>query len=672
MSHGYRADIDGLRAVAVVLVVLFHAGLTGLGGGFVGVDVFFVISGYLISGILFDELKATGRISLLGFYARRVARIVPTLVLVTCATLAAGVLLLSSTLFEVHSLAKSAAATLLFAANFYFLSATTGYFAEDAGEQPLLHTWSLGIEEQFYLAWPVLLIAAARLGRGGGGAFRTRCLIAVGLITIASLAHCAWLNPTRPALAFFLPTTRFWELGIGSMLALGEGRLARAGLGSAAAVVGLAAVVLSALLAREDTGFPLPWAVAPVLGTALIIVANAQAPSGPVARLLAARPLVSLGKVSYAWYLWHWPPLAFAQILTLGAPPPLWRAAAVAASLMAAYLTVAVYELPLRRRLRAMPPLRAVLGGAAALGLAFGLSGSAWLAARAGVLPDDPRIAAAFTDRNPGTQLCLLPTAAAIPPPAGCLAPDGAPRVVLWGDSHADQWAPALQRWTENRAGWRLERLTRQACPPLVGLSPMHAAKGLQGADPTCRPFNDFAVSRLGGGAPTVVVLAANWAPRAGLGAFPANRPSDRYFDSAAGSVRDSVQALEGGLRATFEALAEHRVPAVIVLQSPYWEWQPAKCLARRPEADCAVAETAFRERVAIVNDAIVRVAASFPQARVVNPADFLCERGRCSGRVAGRVGYYDEAHVAASVASGPAAMRVWRPALDGAAAAAR
>lgn len=614
MSHGYRADIDGLRAVAVVLVVLFHAGLTGLGGGFVGVDVFFVISGYLITGILFDELKATGRISLLGFYARRVARIVPTLVLVTCATLAAGVLLLSSTLFEVHSLAKSAAATLLFAANFYFLSATTGYFAEDAGEQPLLHTWSLGIEEQFYLAWPMLLIAAARLGRGGGGAFRTRCLIAVGLITIASLAHCAWLNPTRPALAFFLPTTRFWELGIGSMLALGEGRLARAGLGSAAAVVGLAAVVLSALLAREDTGFPLPWAVAPVLGTALIIVANAQAPSGPVARLLAARPLVSLGKVSYAWYLWHWPPLAFAQILTLGAPPPLWRAAAVAASLMAAYLTVAVYELPLRRRLRAMPPLRAVLGGAAALGLAF----------------------------------------------------------VLWGDSHADQWAPALQRWSESRAGWRLERLTRQACPPLVGLSPMHAAKGLQGADPTCRPFNDFAVSRLGGGAPTVVVLAANWAPRAGLGAFPANRPSDRYFDSAAGSVRDSVQALEGGLRATLEALAEHRVPAVIVLQSPYWEWQPAKCLARRPEADCAVAETAFRERVAIVNDAIVRVAASFPQARVVNPADFLCERGRCSGRVAGRVGYYDEAHVAASVASGPAAMRVWRPALDGAAAAAR
>lgn len=113
-------------------------------------------------------------------------------------------------------------------------------------------------------------------------------------------------------------------------------------------------------------------------------------------------------------------------------------------------------------------------------------------------------------------------------------------------------------------------------------------------------------------------------------------------------------------------------MPAVIVLQSPYWEWQPAKCLARRPEADCAVAETAFRERVAIVNDAIVRVAASFPQARVVNPADFLCERGRCSGRVAGRVGYYDEAHVAASVASGPAAMRVWRPALDGAAAAAR
>lgn len=271
MDHrSYRRDIDGLRAVAVIPVVLFHAGATLFLGGFAGVDVFFVISGFLITGTLFTELEASGRISILRFYGRRVARIFPALLLVVAITLLAGLLLLSPALYEIHSLAKSVIASVGFVANLYFLFVTDTYFAPDTATLPLLHMWSLAVEEQYYLVWPLLMITAMRLP-DRFASLRSRCLAAVLAITVASLLSCIAINASHPAAAFYLPFTRAWELGLGSALALLRPcNVARVWRGLAG-FVGIALVLVGYVVIRESGSFPFPLALLPTIGTCLLI-----------------------------------------------------------------------------------------------------------------------------------------------------------------------------------------------------------------------------------------------------------------------------------------------------------------------------------------------------------------------------------------------------------------
>jgi peptidoglycan/LPS O-acetylase OafA/YrhL len=323
MAAGYRPDIDGLRATAVALVVGFHAFPAVISGGFVGVDVFFVISGYLITGLILDR-QATGRFSIKDFYVRRARRILPALGTVIIATLVIGWFVLLPVPYEklgLHALAGS-----LFFPNLIFWS-EAGYFDVAAKAKPLLHLWSLGIEEQFYMLWPALLIAVRRWR-----ANTTLILCAFGAL---SLIYSSIEVFRDPAAAFYSPLSRLWELGLGGILAARYVKLRHPEIAS---LLGIALIVVAGLILTDASPFPGLLAVVPAGGAALAIVGHSS--------VLRWRPLVALGLISYPLYLWHWPLLSFAAISGFDTPPV--RFAVVAASILLAWATTRYIESPIR------------------------------------------------------------------------------------------------------------------------------------------------------------------------------------------------------------------------------------------------------------------------------------------------------------------------------------
>ena len=300
--HHYRADIDGLRAVAIVPVVLFHAGVTAFAGGFVGVDVFFVISGFLITGLIRHEIDK-GTFSLAGFYERRVRRLFPALfAMLLAVTLCAAWLLLPADLVDY---AKSVLATSLFASNFLFWQ-EAGYFGRAAEDIPLLHTWSLAVEEQFYILFPLFLAYIAARAR-------KRYVAATALVTAVSFIASVAAVKLAPDAAFYLAPFRAWELGVGALLALGAlPTLHRHQVRSIVAVLGLTALLCSMTLFSKATPFPGAAALLPCLGTAAIIWAGTGG-HNVVGDALSARPFVLIGLISYSLYLWHWPLLSLGR-----------------------------------------------------------------------------------------------------------------------------------------------------------------------------------------------------------------------------------------------------------------------------------------------------------------------------------------------------------------------
>ena len=358
-APGYRPDVDGLRALAVLAVVTYHAFPSALQGGFVGVDIFFVISGYLITGILWRELDAH-RFSLLHFYQRRVLRIVPSLILVLATTLALGYGLLLAE--ELAQLGRHIAAGSTFVSN-WLLWSESHYFDTSAQTKPLLHLWSLAIEEQFYLVWPLLLLALARFARLKAS---TWVLVVAILLWLWGIALVA----VSPSAAFYLPVTRFAELLIGAWLATQH----RQGPDhwssrqrNAWSVVGLLALVLALWAFRSHPSFPGAWVALPVLGAYAIIR------SGPDAwvnrRLLSHRWMVGVGLISYPLYLWHWPLLVFPRILEGQEPTEAIRATAVGLSVLLAYLTYRWWEQPIRHSAHPKRMVAALLSALALLGL---------------------------------------------------------------------------------------------------------------------------------------------------------------------------------------------------------------------------------------------------------------------------------------------------------------
>jgi len=508
-ERGYRPDIDGLRAVAIIAVVIFHAFPELLPGGFVGVDVFFVISGFLITTIILEGLKAA-TFSFAGFYARRVRRIFPALALVLTASLVLGWLLLLPK--ELEQLGRHIAGGAGFMSNF-ILWMEAGYFDTESELKPLMHLWSLGVEEQYYLLFPPLLWLAWRMRLD---------LLAVMLVVLAvSLTANLATTPRNPTTAFFLPHARFWELMAGGVLAhyslFGwptldsrlrslcsptSSRMPRIAAESLAAA-GLATIAFAIFAIDHTSAFPGWWATVPVLGTCLVILAGPQTALNTW--LLASPAARMVGSISYPLYLWHWPLLSFLRVSAAGSPPASGRLAVIALAIGLAWLTFAAIERPIRS-LRPSRRMVAALTGMVAT------AGCAGIAIMAGDglprrLPEQIRAIADFRydyrhDARVGT--CWLsrddpPHAFATP----CIDPrstDGQdqPLLLVWGDSHAARLYPGLG--TEHGNRWRFAQLTRDSCPPVI----------LAGY-PRCAESNRFVMAQIAHIRPRVVVLFSNW-----------------------------------------------------------------------------------------------------------------------------------------------------------------
>ncbi|MCU0664687.1 MAG: acyltransferase, partial [Myxococcota bacterium] len=327
----------------MLAVVAYHANVPFVTGGFVGVDVFFVISGFLITNLLIAEQNSKGRISLLNFYVRRVRRILPAFLLVIVGTLILSWIFLYPVNGEQQTVAKSAIAALLLSANHFFYS-TISYFNNQAEQMPLLHLWSLSVEEQFYVVWPLLLLLLSD---------RRRLLLVLIAVWIASFALSVWLVIWDQSAAFFLMPARAWELATGALLAFfipaSSSHGSKYHIGIACSLLGITMIFASIFLLDRATPFPGAAALLPVIGTALVIWGNAAAARSWVALALSYRPIVFVGLISYSLYLWHWPLLTFANAETLGQPHPLLVAGLVTLAFMLSWMTYRFVEVPFRR-----------------------------------------------------------------------------------------------------------------------------------------------------------------------------------------------------------------------------------------------------------------------------------------------------------------------------------
>ena len=516
-SARHRADVQGLRAVAVLLVALAHAGVSFLAGGFVGVDVFFVLSGFLITGLLLAEAQATRSVSLVQFYVRRARRILPAAALTLVVTDIAAFFLLN--LVRARTAVHDSLGAAAFAANFRYAARGVDYFARSEPPSPLLHFWSLSVEEQFYFVWP-LLLSVALLGVFARQVLHTRrLLVAVVLLSVASFAWSVHATAAVPAAAYFSPFTRAWELGAGAAIAVAAPWLGRLPVPArtVAGWLGLAAIGFAAVVFSAATPFPGAAALVPVLGAALVIVAGLGEGSSRLAagRLLALRPLGFVGDRSYSFYLWHWPVLILAVEYEGGALPLGVKLVLVVGAFLLSCVTFALVEDPIRKGTRTVRRTglvvalsAAAVAGAASAALA-GIDreqarfeqrydsslGSArlvsatvdWRASSGSVLA--PVVAAVeAARRNDPIPTPLSPPiddlaqySAAVGPPSACIAHDSSARVtekicrvgdvssskviVIMGDSHALMWMPALIAMAKHDH-WAVVPLLRLGCTP--------------------------------------------------------------------------------------------------------------------------------------------------------------------------------------------------------------
>jgi peptidoglycan/LPS O-acetylase OafA/YrhL len=489
----YRADIDGLRAVSILLVVGYHAHPWLVPGGFVGVDIFFVISGFLITRIILTQIK-TRAFSPAEFYARRIRRIFPALLIVLVVTYLIGWFVLLPADFSL--LGESIAAGVAFVSNLFQLS-QVGYFAPDAAENPLLHLWSLGIEEQFYIFWPPILLMMS-------GSYRRRFWM-VG-IAIASFGVSLLIFFGYKEWSFYSPISRAWELLAGGIVANhyveAPEREERSypQLDNVFATIGLAAIAGAAIGLDKNSPFPGPYALLPVLGAALIIVS----PHSFLNRiLLRSRLMVLIGLISYPLYLWHWPLLSYLAIMRHGVPNFMEIWAALIVAVVLSWLTYRFIEIPLRRKPTVVPKLSfglmtvGLVGIVTAIGSGFGFRFS----------PEIRDIAQLASQNNAGFRDKCFLEAPGAQFNSNCIEQGDKPLLLLWGDSTAAALYPGLRKAQET-VPFRLARFTAPACAPILAA----------GSNVRCDQVNELVFSFIKSSVPDIVLLHAMWGENNDLG----------------------------------------------------------------------------------------------------------------------------------------------------------
>ncbi|MEV4488559.1 SGNH hydrolase domain-containing protein [Micromonospora coxensis] len=657
----FRPDIEGLRALAVLLVVLWHAGVPYVSGGFVGVDVFFVISGYLITTGMAAEVAARGRLSLGRFWARRAKRLLPSSALVLLAALVLTYLLLPA--IRWRDTAWDVVSSAVYLVNWRLAEQSVDYLAADQAPSIVQHYWSLAVEEQFYLVWPVLLVGVAwlaRRGRPSHSRFRALAIGAVGVVWVASFAWSVLLVDTDPGRAYFVTTTRMWELAVGALLALVPLRRVSGTVASVAGWLGVAAIAVSAVALDTSTPFPGVMALPATVGAALVIAAGSAERHGPVA-LLRLPPMQFLGGISYTLYLWHWPLLT---VLTARIPDPGLPAVAatVALSVALAYLTSRLVERPLWHSPRlAVRPRVALAVGAACTVLSVG-AGLAFQTATGPAAPDSAAVrnalgAAVLTaddTTGAGTPVDRVPSVVPHPSVARndlasvyadrCHASQTDPQVLrcaygerestvtvaVIGDSHAAQWVPALRAVVERR-NWRLLTYTKSQCPVLD----IEVVGDGRRPNSSCVTWNRDLRARLDADRPDLIVTTSyNYSA---------------YRDGRTLKGAEGRAALVDGMRGTWQSLS--RVAPVVVLRdTPAPRLDVAECVSANPEqlTRCAVPRD---EALAGIGSLQVDAAKGLTGVRLVDLNDAICPAERCAAVIGGVLVYRDTNHLTATYA---------------------
>jgi peptidoglycan/LPS O-acetylase OafA/YrhL len=677
----FRGDIEGLRAVAVVLVVLDHL-LGWPKGGFIGVDVFFVISGFLITGLLLREHEKTGRISFADFYRRRVRRILPASVLVLAVTAVASSLLFFGS--RTQSTLVDAVWALLFSANWRMVSAGTDYMNAEGPVSPLQHYWSLAVEEQFYFIWPVVLVLAlgyaARRGSMNG---RGVAGISIGALSLVSVAWALWETQTEPTAAYFSTLSRAWELGVGALLAIAAGRLSRMSgtARTAMAWCGLTAVAVSVFVIDPSSRFPAPWALLPVLGTALVIA------SGTGGRAAGLWPLTNpvsryVGSVSYSLYLWHFPVIVLCGVVVQPGETEfyIWSVAGMTALSVLGFHLV---EQPVRRShwLKPGAPERSpsaphgrrerlvlvsvvavlavtavYLSQAAGVRMPFTtepensaapVSGTAGAptAAPAAVLAaevSDALSATDWPDLDPG--LDALGEAALAPEWAqdGCLnvsdqnvrdcryGDAAASRTaVLLGDSLSISWLPGIRGALEG-SGWSVQNLTLGQCPA-VAVSVIRS-NSPAGFTEQCNAHHEWVRDQIETIRPNLVIISSS------------SYSLQRLASGATGQARiDEWTAAMTTTLTQLDGLADR----VVVLAPPPSGANLLECATRlNSPQDCDSSPTEwYRTMVAAESDAAGRFSGQTP-VQYANTLDWFCAEDRCPSFIGGTPVFADGSHL--------------------------
>lgn len=648
----FRGDIEGLRAIAILLVVGAHAKLPWLAGGFVGVDVFFVLSGYLITGLLVREIDATGTVNLLDFYARRVRRLLPALLLVVACTVAAAALLLAP--FEQSEQAAAAASASVWLSNFHFAFAKLDYFGSAAESNLFLHTWSLGVEEQFYLVWPWLVLFLLGALRWQGSGLRHAHLRG-GLwgVVLLCLALCVFLTWTQPAWAFYMMPARAWQFALGALASLvlcsgaDADRLRR--FAPFTGWAGLAAILASAFLLTPQTPYPGFTALLPSLGAAGVLLSGALAPATGVGRWLALPPMQALGRVSYGWYLWHWPVLLLGAAL-LGQPRPWQMVALVALSLLLAMATYRWFESPIRRNpALAVKPLANVVAGLLMMISAWIFFQQVWKPA-----------AMRWAQQTEQLQWQRARGDAPVIYGMGCdewyhgaslractFGPADAPHTaVVIGDSVGLHWFPALAQ-AFDRPGWRLLVLTKSSCP-MVDAPYFYERIGRRYTE--CEVWRQGVLRALPSLHADVVVLGSSQSY-----SFTREQWIDgsrRVFASVGKATRGPVYVLQATPLLPFDG------PSCLAREA----WRPA--WLRRADACTAVVDAPSDRQVA---GWLADAATGLPRVKLLDLNDRVCPQRRCAALHDGVPVFRDSRHLSGRFAKrlGPDMARAMRMSTD-------
>ena len=623
-------------------VLFFHAGL-GVSGGFVGVDVFFVISGFVITRLLSAEL-GEGRFSIVRFYERRIRRLFPAFFAVLLvSTLAAGLLFMPP---EFALYGRSMALAAVFASNIGFWD-EAGYFDTDARFKPLLHTWSLGVEEQFYVLFPLLLLGLHRLAPG------RRLGVLAALVVGSFVLGARWLEQA-PDSAFYLLPARAWELGIGSLLAMMPIRTCRhAWQAAAGGLLGLLLIATALLGLSEDTPFPGTAALLPCLGAALAIVAGGT--PNPISRALSWRPLVLVGLLSYSLYLWHWPVIVFLQQRLGHALTPAEAPLAIAVSIALAALSWRFVEQPVRQG-RWPAARRQVFAAAAAMTVLAGATGIVILRLEGipGRLPAQVQdVLAAKRDSSPffhadcfSDNQTLAAGRPVAGPDMGCaigVRNRPSPGFAVWGDSHAAAMAPAIDAAALRRRQSGVF-LGRAGCPPLLDYDNTSSQAVRREA---CREHNTAAFQIIQDMRVRLVFLIARW-PREVLGSENGNEGP--FYDPAAQApTADRSAQVSAALDATLTRLAAPGRRVVLVMDVPEPGYDVPLALARAAlqglDARVNPARQAVKARQRLARQALQAVAARHGSL-IVDPLPAFCDDALCHVERDGVSRYTDSDHL--------------------------